>query len=484
VNHLFISYAHIDNEHESKKGWIGWLHERLEIRLAQLLGYKPKVWRDSKFSGNDDFNQTIHIELDNAHILLAVITPRYLASPSCQEELNAYIWRATQAQALQVKDKLRLFKVVKTYVPLERQGEVLRRQLGYEFYQLDQASGRFREFDHELGVKGEKDKRYFDKLEDLAQDIKLLLEQLEPKETPSPMPLGKTIFLAETTSDLADDRDKVKRELRQFGHVILPDQPLPTSRPKLEHLVRGCLDRARLSVHLIGEHYGFVPEDEPERSAIWLQEDLARERGDNAEFSRLIWLPPGLEPKDERQRKFVETLQNTFHSTNGSDLIQTKIEDLKTIIQQKLNPAPKPIVNAKTEGAPKHVYLIYDERDEEATTPLYDYLYDEGYEVLRPEFNENAMQADKQHMLDCDAVLLYYASMLEMSVTTRLRNLTGFGRLHPLSAVGVFVTGERNSRKEGFRTRDAIVMKNFGSFDPKTLNEFMQRLTQAPGGAR
>lgn len=480
MNHLFISYAHIDNYHDSsaEKGWIDRLHERLEIRLAQLLGRKPTVWRDSKFGGNDVFNDTIHVELGRTHILLTVISPRYLASPSCQDEINTFIKLANDTGRLQIEDKLRLFKVVKTHVPLERQSDQLRQLLGYEFYQLDQASGRFREFEHELSAKGEKDKRYWDKFEDLAQDIKLLLERIEQPDVPPPPANGKTIYLAETTSDLSDDRDKVQRELRQFGHVILPEQPLPTNKPKLEQMVRGCLERARLSVHLIGAHYGFVPEDEPERSAIWLQQDLARERGDNAEFSRLIWLPPGLEPKDERQRRFIETLQNSFHSANGSDLIQTKIEDLKTIIQEKLNPTPKPTVMAKAEDAPKHVYLIYDERDEEATTPLYDYLYDEGYEVLRPEFNENAMQADKQHMLDCDAVLLYYASMMEMSVTTRLRNLTGFGRLRPLSAVGVFVAGERNSRKEGFRTRDAIVMKNFGAFDAAVLKPFMQQLSE------
>ena len=44
-NQLFISYAHIDNDHFSgtSQGWIDLLHERLEIRLAQLLGKTPKI---------------------------------------------------------------------------------------------------------------------------------------------------------------------------------------------------------------------------------------------------------------------------------------------------------------------------------------------------------------------------------------------------------------------------------------------------------
>jgi hypothetical protein len=79
-NHLFISYAHIDNYHDSaaSRGWIDLLHERLEIRLAQLLGRKPIIWRDRKIKGNDVFNQTIHIELGKAAILLSVVTPRYI----------------------------------------------------------------------------------------------------------------------------------------------------------------------------------------------------------------------------------------------------------------------------------------------------------------------------------------------------------------------------------------------------------------------
>jgi hypothetical protein len=49
-NDVFISYAHIDNQLFSgvTKGWIDYLHERLEIRLAQLLGKTPHIWRDRK----------------------------------------------------------------------------------------------------------------------------------------------------------------------------------------------------------------------------------------------------------------------------------------------------------------------------------------------------------------------------------------------------------------------------------------------------
>ncbi len=56
-NDIFISYAHIDDQPlvEGQKGWISSFHRALEIRLAQLLGREPRIWRDPKLQGNDIF---------------------------------------------------------------------------------------------------------------------------------------------------------------------------------------------------------------------------------------------------------------------------------------------------------------------------------------------------------------------------------------------------------------------------------------------
>ena len=49
-NDIFISYAHIDDQPlvEGQKGWISNFHRALEIRLAQLMGRPPSLWRDPK----------------------------------------------------------------------------------------------------------------------------------------------------------------------------------------------------------------------------------------------------------------------------------------------------------------------------------------------------------------------------------------------------------------------------------------------------
>ncbi len=486
MKHVFISYAHIDNAVAQgvPRGWVDHLQEHLELRLAQLLGFRPTIWRDkAELKGNYVFSDTIAIGLTETGVFLSVLTPRYLDSPSCQDELEGFLNAAPLNGGLRLGDKHRIFKVIKTPVDFQLHPEPVRDLLGYEFYAQDPITKRFREFDHVIGSGGDKDKRYWDKLDDLAQDITTLLKELQGAPAPKP---GATIFLAETTSDLTEQRDKVKRELRQFGHIVLPDQPLPSSKPQFEIRVRECLQRSRLSVHLIGAHYGLIPElEDANRSIIGLQQELARERSQQDDFSSLIWLPPGLEAREEPQRIFIARLKENFQAANGSDLIEAKIEDLKTIIQEKLNPTPKPAATEKPEDGLKRIYLVCDQRDLEEIGPLYSFLYDEGCEVLLPEFDENTMQADKQHMLDCDAVLFYFASPPEMWVRTRLRGLTGFGRPRPLSAVGVFVAGQETPQKKLFQTREAIVIKDFGAFNPeKPPEKLTEFLAQVKGGAK
>ncbi len=213
-NQLFISYAHIDNGHvpEVSKGWIDLLHEGLNWRLPQLLGGPVKIWRDLKLAGNDVFNETIVIELSKSAILISIISPRYLQSSACRKELEDFFRFADQKGGLRINDRHRVFKVVKTYIPLEEQPpdfqDMLGNMLGYEFYALDQVSGRFREYDHEIGPKGEKDKRYWERFEDLAQDISFLLKRMVQEETTQPAEPtspGATVYLAETTFDLSEE---------------------------------------------------------------------------------------------------------------------------------------------------------------------------------------------------------------------------------------------------------------------------------------
>jgi Domain of unknown function (DUF4062) len=490
-NDLFISYAHIDNRTPGgNQGWIDLLHERLEIRLAQLLGKTPKIWRDRRLKGFEDFDETIVIELSRSSILISVVTPRYVESDSCKKEID-YFSRAANTTSAQLADKRRLFRVVKTYVPFEQHPAALRELLPYEFYERNEASGRVYEFDHEISEQGNKDKRYWNKFEDLAWDLHELIRYLENPNPTVTTSSGTTIYLAETTSDLSEERDKVKRELAQFGHIVLPDKALPLEITAFQSTVRNYLQSSQLSIHLIGEHYGIIPEMESERSIVRLQEELAVERGDDAHFSRLIWMPPGLEPKDERQRRFVVDLQNSFSSHNGSELLQVKLEDLKTIIQSKLARKPKSVtVEEADQQSTTRVYLICDKQDFETVDPIHTHLLNCGFETTLPlsdGSDAEIFEDHKENLLLCDAVLIFYGKASEGWLRMKLRELLklpGYGRTTPLLEKAIYIGGPTSPQKERFRILEARVFKNYGEFDPATLEPFIAQIRKAKGESK
>src|SRR6266705_2638994 len=111
-NDVFVSYAHIDDEsvEEGQPGWVATLHRVLQVRLAQLLGKEPRIWRDLKLQGNDVFGDTLVERLPRVAVLVSVLSPRYVRSEWCQRELNEFLLATGGAR---VADKLRVFKVVK-----------------------------------------------------------------------------------------------------------------------------------------------------------------------------------------------------------------------------------------------------------------------------------------------------------------------------------------------------------------------------------
>src|SRR5262245_16175794 len=119
-------------------------------------------------------------------------------------------------------NKSRIFKVVKTPVPREQHPAEIRELLGYDFFREDPANRRFHEF-----VKGfgrEVEPEYWTKLEDLACDIRQLLDILKTQSTGSGLlapSSGMTVYLAETTSDLSAERDQIRRDLQARGHTVL-----------------------------------------------------------------------------------------------------------------------------------------------------------------------------------------------------------------------------------------------------------------------
>jgi hypothetical protein len=304
---------------------------------------------------------------------------------------------------------------------------------------------------------------------------------------------SKTVYLAETTSDLARERDAVRDELRQRGYGVLPEQKLPLdSKDALAGAVRRDLARSCLSVHLVGARYGSTPEDDA-RSVVCMQIELAAERGAaDSSFQRLLWMPPGLstaafEVTDERQKSFVAGLQNRV--TAGAELLQTTVEDLKTRVVEKLTSKAAASARGAARSRLRQVYLICESRDRGLVRPIKEYLFKENFEVitwLDEGAGEKLMDYHRKNLRECDAALIYFGSGDEPWVRKNLEDLEkayGYGREDDWSASAVYVGSPPNDQKEDFLTHMVpYVIRNFSSFDPADLRDFVAAVRAAEGG--
>jgi hypothetical protein len=234
---------------------------------------------------------------------------------------------------------------------------------------------------------------------------------------------------------------------------------------------------------LIGAHYGIIPEMERSRSIVRMQLDLAAERCGDPNFSRLVWIPLGLKSDDDRQQVLIDELQRS--SQAGSELLQTKLEDLKTVIHAKLVPKPKPAANGHGERGLPCVYLICDKQDYDDTKPLEDFLIDYGIEVLPPPIEGDEIQISQYHKESlqlCDGVMIYYGRVSDNWAQFKrleLLKLLGFGRDRPLLAKAFYLGPPMTSQKERFRCPDALVIKNYEGFNQEPLAVFLAKLEQS-----
>ncbi len=334
---IFISYAHIDNLalREGDNGWIANFHKALEVRLSQLLGERPRIWRDKKLQGNDFFGDEIVQQFPKTALMLSIISPRYIKSEWCTREIEEFYKTASKGMGTRVGNKSRIFKIIKTSVPFNAHPPEISDTLGYEFFVADTDTGKIKE----LSAKSPSDleQMYWAKLDDIAHDIRDILLELKESGTGEIPPKEEqlTVYLADTTSDLREQRDMIKRQLSEYGYRILPDTQLPIVESEFIETVENLLDQSVLSVHLVGGSYGLVPEGSRE-SVIVLQNDLAARKSKTGTLPRLIWLMAEGYEQGGRQEQFINLLRSNADTQYGADLFETSIEDFKLAIQDKL----------------------------------------------------------------------------------------------------------------------------------------------------
>ena len=493
---IFISFSHLDDLpiHHDEPGWITRLHRTLEIRLGQLTGKPVKVWRDPKNDHIDDFDPDVGSRLQRAKAFVPVLSPPFARAEGCHEEVRSFCEAARAAGDFEVNGRPRVFKVVKTPVDKNQFGPELRGVfddlMGFDFFEHD-GRGHLVEFDESFGEESRR--RFLHRVYDLAHEISTTFEPstdggssgagvIEPERKP-------TVYLAETTAELQDKRDQVRREFLERGYRVLPEHPLPAVAEDFRRQVQDAMTESDLVVHLLGTRYGRLV-DGGDQSAAEIQ--CRTEPASGRAIPRIIWAPSVHEFDDERQTGFVRKVEQGEMGYRNVEFLRGSIEQLKRLAIKALDKnkvaavmAVEPDETTESFGGEQVVYVVCEAADEEAVEPIEDYLFEQGFEVKIPAFDGDPSAfatVHQQQLILCDAVLVYYGSASAQWAEMKLmdvRKAPGLGRRQPFAAQGVYIAPPKTRRKERFRSRSAIVMQAAADvFESAVLDPFVRKLRE------
>lgn len=480
---------------DGMKGWVSNFYKFLTTLLYQITRENPEI----ELVDENDFDSK---DLDSYSAVLAILTENLTESSSLIASLNVFGKKLKDEKKLVADGVARFFKVLKKPFDSDEHLSELEDLLTYDFYLVDPLTGEPQEFTRFFGNDAERS--YWMKLVDMAYDINHVLhvQEISKDSSYESIPRDKTVYLASTGVDMVIQRDIIKRELIRHGYKVLPDHSLPKESKSLDRMVREDLDRCRLSIHLVGEDYGYKPRGS-ELSVVDIQNRVASDHtyqmveknkalkeGERLPFSRLIWVSPELKNVTERQKIFIEDLKSDAASLEEAEVLQIQLQELKTIIREELVTGGrfksrreiKGLSEGKEDIKAKMIYLIADKRDVDEIEDIQVFLKGKGFNVVSPSYEGDLVDLryiHQENLRRCDASIIYYGNSSEDWIKTKLQDLLkapGFGREKPMAAKAVYLKGSKEIDTKHYEKNNALVLGNNESFNPQHLEPFLTKI--------
>ena len=496
-NDVFISYASRDNRPltEGQAGWVRSFQRLLREHLEMYTGNRQvSVWFDEReMDALTPITPAILGAVRESHLMVSVVSPSYINSRWCMEELNHFRTVKEQGGGLLLDGKSLLVKVAKIPVEAEEMPEVFRDLKGVEFYQPDGTDGMPKWFG--LEESDEARRIFIDRVRSLAYSISGVIKELKRRATArNPLavaaataspPSGPYIYLAEPTPDLKEDCALLRVELERSGHRVysLDDEGLPRSVAELERRVRDKMRGCRLAIHMVGAEYGETPSDDI-RSYSFLENTYAAEVEQTASFSRLIWIPQGVEPGETTQERFLDMIRST-NWPSRTEWLENSFGDFKAIIDEKIKADARPVAPAPapTPSGKPRIYVVFDAQDTEPGSAHAAPLARDGFPLIGPTQSGDVSalaEAHRSKLNLCDAVLIVWDKVPDTWVHEKVADLEkamGYGRKEPFRATAVLITGEPTFEKRFFRMPQGLVVKRLSDgTQESSLDDFIRLL--------
>jgi hypothetical protein len=223
----------------------------------------------------------------------------------------------------------------------------------------------------------------------LAEDVAKIIQQLEDFPTGAsqptaaePQPSRPVVYLAECSHDCAADRQKLRDELRTNGYTVLPEAGVQLQELDVDYVseVTALLSQCQLSVHLVGNSPGKVPDGKSGKSAVQLQNDVAAQMSADRKLPRIIWLPSRTASDQAVPNSaFIDQLTCNSELQKGADLIVGDVEELKSAVRTLLKnlerPVSQPVATAEAGGS-VNVICLADDMD--AVSPIAELISSQG----------------------------------------------------------------------------------------------------------
>lgn len=441
---VFISYARDDDlpppGEPDLKGFVTFFDDALRFKFKDLGPDRPQIWRDIKrISDGDQFSPEIDDALQEASLLIVVLSPNWMASRWCRKELDTF----AKYHGADGRVRERVVVVGKRHVDPDKRPSLLQGQTGFKFYVRNDDPEEVTE-GSEFFERGRiRDDRYWTVLNALAAHVvKRQLHDI-PWTTTYP-PTGRTIFVAKPASDMRTNYDRVVSELVRKGHTVVPNPKVEISLNTAAEEIDAALLDAEISVHLLGEKSGEAPEDQLPLVKLQLARAEKRAAADaTSRFHRLVWAPSlwsvaldaNLIPR-EMTRRPLEILEKFGRQLPADKVEGDSLSKFIDFLHQHIsnNVPPMPVLPPSAERGERRLYLHHALEDSTYALALAQALQQRNLEALVPAFEGTESEIknfNSKQMVDCDGVILCWAAASEVWVRAQasgLRDWLALGR--------------------------------------------------------
>ncbi len=409
---VFVSYGHVDNAAEQ---WVTKLHLRLKSEVEGILGESVNFWMDPQLNGGEILDTALKRRVSSSALFLPVLSPRYVRSSYCCQEVQWFFEAASQGGALCIGDQCRIVPVEK-YPPPELPAPLAQLNLvSTRFHVKDIASQLVSTFPADENLPGFVD--FYKTYKTLAANLAATLTQLRAARASAKTAESKTVFVAAVASDKRMERERLVNYLSGKGYAVSGAQAAPETLAEVVAAAEQDLGPAVLAIHLIGKGYGVVPDGEDSKSAIWLQYEQAKKTGKR----QLVWVSQETEAPTPRQKEFLDVLGEA--GDQQTEVFHTCFSEFLDALPEELD---------KLEQKPKQrdsgIYVICDRGDlgDEHLKALRAFLEQKGFPVVHPAFQGDAgllRELEEESIAASGATVIYYGSAPDAWVMLKRRTV-------------------------------------------------------------